>query len=234
MEAMGDPAFWHNLQDEFTKLIPAGNLSLDWLYTTGMPGHCQFTLVYEILRGENLRLRFEVLARRAGAELNHLGDEDSLRVWFDELTRRDKDPRNRGPLIGPEMLENGTRIFHFPGRIPDVCVASANCCIELEISEMEAEQRARLGRGSSKTSPKVADTVTRSTSANSAKDFGVMTVARLLGELNILKLQMVEDESEYTHLRAQYPDFLTFRIAEQHSDLKTKILALRSSARPKH
>ena len=58
-----------------------------------------------------------------------------------------------------------------------------------------------------------------------------MTVADLINELNHLKPQMFEDESEYNRLRDRYADFLTFRIAEQRPDLKKKILGIRFSFR---
>ena len=58
-----------------------------------------------------------------------------------------------------------------------------------------------------------------------------MTVAKLIKELNHLKPQMFEDESEYNRLRDSYADFLTFKIAEQRPDLKKKVLAIRFSFR---
>jgi hypothetical protein len=42
---------------------------------------------------------------------------------------------------------------------------------------------------------------------------------------------MFEDEAEYNNLRAQRPDFLSFKIADQRRDLKAKILAIRGSPR---
>ena len=71
----------------------------------------------------------------------------------------------------------------------------------------------------------------RSHDAEVAKQARATTVAKLIKELNYLKPQMLEDESEYNRLRVQYPDFLTFRIAEQRPDLKLKVLAIRASTR---
>jgi hypothetical protein len=71
----------------------------------------------------------------------------------------------------------------------------------------------------------------RSDAARVAKETRAKTVARILTELNDLKPQMFEDQSEYSRLRAMYPDFLTFKIAEQRHDLKTKVLAIQSSTR---
>ena len=67
--------------------------------------------------------------------------------------------------------------------------------------------------------------------ARAAKETRAMTVARLVKELNQLKPQMFEDESEYNRLREIYPEFLAFRIGEQRPDLKVKILAIRGSTR---
>jgi len=53
----------------------------------------------------------------------------------------------------------------------------------------------------------------------------------LIKELDRLKPQMLEDESEYGRLREQYPQFLTFKIAEDRRDLKLKILSIRGSTR---
>jgi hypothetical protein len=71
----------------------------------------------------------------------------------------------------------------------------------------------------------------RLTSAQIAQQTRARTVARLIGELDSLKPQMFEDETEYNELRAQYPDFLAFKIAEMRPDLKRKILAIRGSIR---
>jgi hypothetical protein len=56
-------------------------------------------------------------------------------------------------------------------------------------------------------------------------------VAKLIGELNDLKPQMMEDEAEYARLRANYPKYLAFEIADRRPDLKMKILNIRGSSR---
>jgi hypothetical protein len=53
----------------------------------------------------------------------------------------------------------------------------------------------------------------------------------LIDELTILKPQMFEDRAEYDRLRLQYPDFLSFSVAERRSDLKQKILSIQGSSR---
>jgi hypothetical protein len=72
---------------------------------------------------------------------------------------------------------------------------------------------------------------TPSTEARAAKETRAMTVAKLIKELDTLRPQMLEDESEYIRLREIYEHFLAFRIAEQRPDLKVKILAIRGSTR---
>ena len=67
--------------------------------------------------------------------------------------------------------------------------------------------------------------------ARVAKEARAATVARIVKELNVLRPQMFEDESEYQRLRDQYPDFLTFKIADERPDLKTKVLAIQGSTR---
>jgi hypothetical protein len=67
--------------------------------------------------------------------------------------------------------------------------------------------------------------------AKATKKARAKTVARLIRELNTLKPQMLEDDAEYERLREQYPKHLTFQIAEDRPDLKTKVMAIRGSTR---
>jgi hypothetical protein len=48
------------------------------------------------------------------------------------------------------------------------------------------------------------------------------TIARLIGELNVLKPQM-NSEQDYGRLAKSYPEFLCFRIAEQQPKLRVKL-----------
>jgi hypothetical protein len=67
--------------------------------------------------------------------------------------------------------------------------------------------------------------------AQIAQQTRAQTVGRLIRELDKLKHQIFEDETEYNKLRAQYPNFLVFKVAETRLDLKRKILAIRGSVR---
>jgi hypothetical protein len=67
--------------------------------------------------------------------------------------------------------------------------------------------------------------------AQAAQQVRAQTVAKLIRELDHLKPQMFEDETEYNKLRARNPNFLAFKIAEGRPDLKVKMLAIRGSTR---
>jgi hypothetical protein len=68
--------------------------------------------------------------------------------------------------------------------------------------------------------------------ATVAQQTRVAAVARLIKELDHLRpQQLFDDESEYAHLLAQYPGFLTFKVADGRPDLKMKVLAIQGSAR---
>jgi hypothetical protein len=67
--------------------------------------------------------------------------------------------------------------------------------------------------------------------AAAAKHARAVTVAKVIKELNDIKPQMFEDETQYQVLRARYAEFLTFQIAEVRPDLKMKVLAIRGSTR---
>jgi hypothetical protein len=56
-------------------------------------------------------------------------------------------------------------------------------------------------------------------------------VAKIIKELDDLKPQMFEDNAEFEKLRAQYPEFLVFKIADARRDLKLKLLSIRGSVR---
>ena len=98
---------------------------------------------------------------------------------------------------------------------------------EFDSNRAQAFDTATSGQGGARNSARQ----TPSRDAVAAKKARAMTVAKLIHELDNLKPQMFEDESEYNRLRAQYSDFLTFKIAEQRPDLKTKVVAIQGSTR---
>lgn len=81
--------------------------------------------------------------------------------------------------------------------------------------------------------PKVAEesTTPKFDHATVARESRAQTVATLIRELDQLKPQMLEDDSEYARLCAVYPTFLTFKIAAGRPDLRSKVLGMRSSTR---
>src|ERR1700719_3576376 len=98
---MADSTFWHDLAEDFTR-SPAQSVFVQWQYTSGTPSRYKYTITGV---SKHLELTFERLARKAGAARDEPGDKDSLEVWLDELRTHDKDPRNKGAMFGPEVLD---------------------------------------------------------------------------------------------------------------------------------
>lgn len=115
---MPDSLFWHDLAGDFEKLPQT--LFIQWQFTSGSPGHHK----YSIDGGsELLRRKFERLARRAGAAVDPHREQDPVEFWLDELRKLDKDPRNRGELLGPEIVD-GNQVYYQLGKIPNAAEAS--------------------------------------------------------------------------------------------------------------
>jgi hypothetical protein len=112
----------------------------------------------------------------------------------------------------------------FTGEVPPMLDSSTPKPDNRRGPRLRTEGTDRLG-------PRCPTEETRPHDAEPAKRARAKTVARLVQELNDLKPQMFEDESEYIRLRDLYPGFLTFEIAERRPDLKTKVLAIQGSTR---
>lgn len=125
---MPDSIFWHRLAGAFNRLRSATDFAVNWHQTTGEP--CDYTVQ---AHPRSLALKFERTARRAGAALNPAGDQDTFEAWLAELRRNDGDPRDVYDPLGPEVMTDGTNIWHHRGRIPNACRASADRCVELEM-----------------------------------------------------------------------------------------------------
>ena len=138
---MADSAFWKVLAEDFAKL-PAQGIFVRWQYTSGTPGRWKYTTTGD---SKYLQLTFERLARKAGAALDERGEKDSLEVWLEELRTHDNDPRNQGEIVGPEVLADGTKVFHQLGKIPNASELSASRGIEVAMLKMEAERRSKGG-----------------------------------------------------------------------------------------
>lgn len=120
-----------------------------------------------------------------------------------------------------------------------VCEASANYCLELASLSLGARtgQKSATSSGLNngvQTQAIHTEELRSSTQVEEKEEVArarASTVARLIGELNILKPQMLEDEQEYDLLQNRYPGYLCFQIAKARPDLKMKILFIRGSAR---
>src|ERR1700735_5892 len=82
------------------------------------------------IAGEDHRIRFEALARRAASLLADAGNEDALIVWLEGLKR--ESPNFRYGRETFEIDSAGNRAGHLQGTIERVCEASANYCAVLE------------------------------------------------------------------------------------------------------
>jgi hypothetical protein len=145
---MVDSEFWRNLANEFrAPPEPASYLSATWI--TLLPGNeppYKWALVTEgpILGGSRTaRVLFEVLARRAGAELGAEVDNpngrDLLDAWLDVLKKEiPSDTVGHQLVVSP----NGTQNYHANGRIKHVCQGSADLCNILESRALEMEANA--------------------------------------------------------------------------------------------
>jgi hypothetical protein len=137
---MPDSKFWRELAERFEKLPP---ISVQWQYTSGRPGQHKYTNQED---SQIIRLKFERLARKAGAAIDLLGEKDPLDAWLDEIRKRDKDTRNRGPMLGPEVID-GAEVYLWLGTIPNAVKASECLCIELESiqSDVQRQDKSRAG-----------------------------------------------------------------------------------------
>ena len=93
-----------------------------------------------------------------------------------------------------------------------------------EVADAQASEPAHPPKSTTRGKASSAD-------AAAAKEARAKTVGQIVKELNALKPQMFEDESEYDGLRTQNSNFLTFKIAAERPDLKLKVLAISGSTR---
>jgi hypothetical protein len=122
---------------------------------------------------------------------------------------------------------------------PVVTTALTSAAYErMNVRRGVGSSRENMGSGATECSPAISDGASavvssrnRKGDAQIAKRARAKTVAILIAELNVLKPQMFEDEPEYRRLSKQYPNYLTFKIAENRPDLKLKIIAIQGSSR---
>ncbi len=134
---MGDPQFWRDIEPQFRSLAQHPfDLRADWDLVTGNSvGDWRI-----IGSPAALRLRFEKLARQAGAVMCESAEVDSLKTWLDLLMKRGMNFEYGRATV--EVNADGTAgAHHLNGTISNLCEASANMCIVLETEAFEAEKR---------------------------------------------------------------------------------------------
>jgi len=132
---MAGPQFWREMESRFRALPdPTRSLRADWHYIvgSGKPGDWRLTGGV----GKSVRVRFEALARQAGAAIDDPGSPDSLVSWL-ELLKGAGTNFDFGPY-GIELHEDGTEgSHHLIGTLSHVCESSADYCCVLESEAFE-------------------------------------------------------------------------------------------------
>jgi hypothetical protein len=252
---MADPTGWRDLRSAFNQLAfkYGDRLRPGWTSTPrNDAGEHWYVLSPTSDDANRERNRFVLLAKRAGVYLSGGGQVNPEFVWLDHLRMKSAN------FIGVHCEGN---VGEFEcGTIEHPCQASAECCFDLETEAMarakppealatrgdgsvhDVSGLERLIREGGPGSSGTADLLSLSDgldlagkpateSSTERRIARANTVAKLIKELNVLRPQMFEDESEYERLRAEYPGFLVFKIAEQSPNLKTKVLAIQGSIR---
>ena len=132
--AVADPSVWAGLATEFELLNKLGTLSLEWQRTYGARSVLNGKILHDFVSGRTLYLKFKLLAQQAGLALGSSA-EDPLDRWVSQLIERDvaNDPQRQRDPIGPESTPGG-EVWHQTGRLNDVCSASVDRCLELQLA----------------------------------------------------------------------------------------------------
>ena len=207
-------SFWLDRRDQFKRL--PDTLCADWVAADQ-----QWTIHGSTAEA---RTMFESEALTAVGELRALhptSGSDPLVEWLNLLkTNR----HSFQPITEEACRPEGETFKGTGGMIRCLPKASAACSLALANQasrNIMASQAA--ARDAIQVGPEGAQKLLR--------QYRAQTVAKLIGELNDLKPQMMEDEAEYARLRANYPKYLAFEIADRRPDLKMKILNIRGSSR---
>jgi hypothetical protein len=123
---MLDSDFWKDLEKQFRSIENCARVHFNWTDVPGSPNLELWDFAYPGTALHTPRLRFETLARRAGAKIDPLC-LDSLISWLSRLKR---DGRQ-------DLVKQGD-----PGRgqIQCVCAVSADYCLVLEARALEVER----------------------------------------------------------------------------------------------
>ena len=178
---------------------------------------------------EGIRAQFVALATQAGKALDPPQGTAPLDFWLHSLFLYLRKSSSH-ELQGAD--ETGGIIRH-------VCEPSATFCSHLEAEALRLERlqvreeapAMNRGdgtthlRGQEKNKPKHLLMPTKATPKGRAQ-----TVAQVIAELNTLRPQMY-GEASYEELKEHHPDFLTFKVSEERSDLKLLLLNIQQSKR---
>jgi hypothetical protein len=135
---MADSAFWRALATEFRELPPECHvLRADRHYVVGSGKLGQWNITASTVTG---RVRFEAVARRAGAEIADPSTRDDLlTVWLETLMAQSESGFRFGPLAIEQNPDGSPGAQHMMGSIANVLEASANYCTILESNAVQAE-----------------------------------------------------------------------------------------------
>lgn len=136
---------WRELAVQFRSIQdPQGLLHADWSCVHRVEDALPGTTSWQLLDGgdlpDHVRLDFEALAHRAGAEIDPTF-YSPLIVWLESLR---KERANLDVVRHwPEYAPDGSPAVHSSVSINGVCRVSADFCKVLEIRALEAERRSK-------------------------------------------------------------------------------------------
>lgn len=173
-----------------------------------------------------------------GRILNHVAPLSSAQVGENVVRLFRQHAKELNSVLDSGFSAHGARIRD--GSLPETCAILLAFSQAYRVSPEtqvcrtgceRSQQEKTNHRCAEMDSHSLADEV-RQGSLN-AEQARARTVAIIIHELNTLRPQMFEDESEYELLRKRYPKFLAFKIADQRPDLKLKILSIQGSKQHK-
>ena len=234
---MADTTFWEKIATRFCALEPqkrvVGPAELDdplqahWISTSWNEAGDQWYISGGADKA--VHKKFEWLAERAAAELGHAGGASAVAYWL-ELLRRDS-PSYQEQGAGKTTKSDGSVEECRIGIIQRLCEAAADYCLRCETDRILSSRnpdRPELRLGAQLQSRAIPSPATQHSDAVQAAR--ARTVSHIIAELDRLRPSMYSSR-DYEDLKQQHPDFLTFEIAADHSELRTKIVNLQAHRR---
>src|ERR1017187_6018721 len=128
--------FWQGLESQFRALETSGDIQANWRYLVGSPGRGDWQLH---ARNHGAELRFELLARRAGAALDATGTDDGLSVWLAVVQSRGRSFHHDGDAY--TQNEDGSISHYVLGRVERVCEDSVNLSLTFQVEAEHPNQQ---------------------------------------------------------------------------------------------